>query len=507
MRLMGEPQQAEIVARTYAFRSPYNRNQRYMNTLMSLSNKQHYYGRGDSDYKVQRYDRSSTKPDYWIGNYGEQLLYAVSESPLQDPLKIYYHRTHYVSYDGDARTDLLLKTIPRELHGGPMAFSPDNTMMVATGIDLAFNDRISGIDQIRGLYPTQLYYSIIEVRSGRWSAFQPLFQYRPGYSYAHPSFFNEGRSIIFSSDITGGLGGMDLYVCHWNETTQSWSSPANLGPYVNTEGDEIYPFVHENKLYFSSNGLEGFGGYDIYHIIFSDNLSTVGSLFHYPYPVNTASNDFGAYIDRNSVGHFISDRGGPATKDDLYTFDSSVNSLGSDLSIGVSQEFSAMTGNLNLISGLKASNNTTLEKELFEPGTRIEDPIATIYFRFDRAIIDPEGLRTLNDLLNDENAELYDRLLVVGYADEYGRAPYNQTLSLRRAKEVARYLTERGFGPTLEVEGRGQLILTPSEYYSEFDVNVPISTANLERRRASLPMSDRIQLTRKARRVDIYVKK
>jgi outer membrane protein OmpA-like peptidoglycan-associated protein len=502
MRLVGDPQQAEIVARTYAFRSPYNRNQRYMNMLMALSNKQHYYGRGDSDYKVKRYDRSSSRPDYWIGNYGDQLLYAVSESALQDPLKIYYHRTHYLPYDGEERADSPLKSIPRELHCGPLAFSPDNTIMVATGIDYSVNDRIKGIDQIRGLYPTQLYYSIIEDRTGRWSAFRPLFEYLPGYSYAHPSFFNEGRSILFSSDVPGGFGGMDLYVCHWNESRKGWSDPVNLGPYVNTEGDEVYPFVDGNRLYFSSNGLEGFGGYDIYHIIFGGNLSTIGSLFHYPYPVNTASNDFGAYIDRNHVGYFVSDRRGPSSKDDIYTFDSSVNSLGSDLSIGVSQEFSAMTGNLNLINGLGSSNNTTLEKELIIPDDRPEEPILTIYFRFDRAVIDRAGEEKLDSLLADYGSNLYEELLVVGYADEHGGKPYNQRLSLKRAQAVARYLTRRGFEPALDVEGCGQLILEPEEYTEQMELNA----VNLESR-SFLSMSDRIRITSKARRVDIYIKK
>ncbi len=502
MRLIGDPQQAETVARTYAFRSPYNRNQRYMNMLTALSNKQHYYGRGDSDYKVKRSDRSTSRPEYWIGSYGDELLYAVSESMLQDPLKIYFHRTHYVAYDGEDQEDSPLRSIPRELHCGPLAFSPDNTMMVATGIDYTFNDQIQSIDQIRGLYPTQLFYSMIEERSGRWSAFQPLFEYRPGYSYAHPSFFNNGRSILFSSDFPGGFGGMDLYVCHWNESTQSWSAPVNLGPYVNTEGDEVYPFVQGRRLYFSSNGLEGFGGYDIYHVFYNGNVSTIGSLFHYPHPVNTSSNDFGAYVDMHGIGHFISDRRGPGSKDDLYTFDSSVNSLGSDLSIGVSQEFSAMTGNLNLIKGLSASNNAATGKNLFAPGTQPAELLLTIYFEFDSDEIDRASAEELERLLADENANLYEELAVLGYADEHGGKPYNKRLSTARARNVAKYLSSRGFGPKLSPEGRGQLVLEPEEY-AEL---MPMQDFSFERR-SYLSMTDRIKITRKARRVDIYVKK
>lgn len=507
LRLAGNPQQAEIVARNYAFRSPYNRNQRYVNTLSALSNKQHYYGRGDSDYKVKLYDKSSSQPEYWIGNYGDEIFYAVSHSTLQDPLKIYYHRSQYFSSRGETREDSPLRVIPRELHGGPLAFSPDEKVMVATGISNSFRDRIVSVDQIRGLYPTQLFYSIVDERIGRWSSFKPLFTYIPGYSYAHPSFFNEGRSIIFSSDCPGGYGGMDLYACHWSEEEQNWGDPVNLGPYVNSEGDDIYPSIRGNHLYFSSNGLEGFGGYDLYHVTFTGDLSSIGNLFHYPHPVNTTSNDFGIYIDREGTGHFISDRRGHQGKDDIYTFDSSNSSLGSDLATGVSQQLSAMKGNLNLITGLGDGRNTTsLAKDLklTPPITIPEDGelIATIYFDFDRSNISKESAAILDRVIADKGVGMLAEVAVLGYADELGTANYNMRLSRRRAESVARYLLENKFRPKLFVEGRGQLILTSYDY-SEMMPTGDLSAED----RSYLPIAERIKIVRKARRVDIYVRR
>ncbi|MDR1671019.1 MAG: OmpA family protein [Alistipes sp.] len=518
MRLMGNAQQAEIIARTYAFRSPYNRNQRYLNTLTALSHKQHYYGRGDSDYKVRLYDKSTSKPEYWIGNYGDELFYAVSHSTLQDPLKVYYHRSQYISSSGDISVgdtggeyvrdsgkDSPLRVIPRELHSGPLAFSPDEKMMVATGIDKSFKDRIVSIDQIRGLYPTQLFYSMVEEKIGRWSAFRPLFNYRPGYSYAHPSFLNDGRSVIFSSDFPGGYGGMDLYVCNWNEATSQWSDPVNLGPYVNTEGDEIYPLVRGNRLYFSSNGLEGFGGYDIYHVTFVRNLSSIGSLFHYPHPVNTTGNDFGAYIDDAGVGYFISDRRGHAGKDDIYTFDSSINSLGSDLEIGVSQQFSAMTGNLKLIDGLGARHNSTNVELNLAPPVEVPENgelLATVYFEFDRYNLSKESRATLDALLADKGVEMLAEVSLVGYADELGTERYNQGLSERRAATVARYLSDGDFRPYITTVGRGQLVID----YDYSSVS-PMSGYSIENPAGYVSMADRIKMVSKARRVDIYANK
>ena len=503
LRLVGKPQQAEIVARSYAFRSPYSRNQRYMNILYSLSNRQHYYGVGESDYNVKLYENSTPQPEYWIGSYGGEAFYALSHSTLQDPLKIYYHRTQYFVYDD--RTDPApLQSIPRELQSGPVAFSPDKTMMAATSIDYKFNDRILSIDQLRGPYPTQLFYSVIDAKRGGFSSFNPLFEYVPGYSYAHPSFFNDGRSIIFSSDCPGGYGGMDLYMCHWMDAEQMWGAPVNLGPYVNTEGDEVYPFVNGTRLYFSSNGMQGFGEYDIYHAAFDNNRILSGSMYHYPYPVNSSGNDFGIYIDNNrNMGYFISDRRGADGRDDIYTFNASINSLKSDFSIGVSQQYSAVRGDLNLITGLRNSNVSTLDKSLgMPPVPENGELLLTIYFNFDSSNIEREYLEKLDKLIADSSANRVDGIAVVGYADELGTMVYNQRLSEKRADAVARYMSGNGFKPALSVEGRGQLILSPSEYTGTMH---SYDYSGVESR-TYLPLADRIRINSKARRVDIYVK-
>jgi outer membrane protein OmpA-like peptidoglycan-associated protein len=92
--------------------------------------------------------------------------------------------------------------------------------------------------------------------------------------------------------------------------------------------------------------------------------------------------------------------------------------------------------------------------------------------------------------------------MVAGYADEHGGAPYNQRLSLRRAEAVADYLVSSGVKPALDVEGRGQLILDPSEYAGQMRLNID----KIENR-STLSMPERIRLTSKARRVDIYIVK
>ena len=411
LRRLGDDQQAEIVARGFAFRQPYSNNQRYLNTLASLSDVQHYYGRGDADYRVNLLRLDTPLAEYWLGEWEGKPFYAVSRGRIQDPLKIYYHRTQFFSlYEGTVPEAFRL--IPRELQSGPVAFSPDGKTMVATALVYRRTDRIVSTDSDAGLFVNQLYYSRYDDVRKRWSDFLPLFANQEGSSYGHPAFYDDGRSLLFSSDRAGGYGGMDLYETHWDLQQQQWSDPVNMGSDVNTEGDEIYPRVVGDALYFASNGMEGFGGYDIYRMSFINDVLVPGTLFHYLFPVNTVYNDFGIFFD-GTEGYFISDRRGAAGKDDIYSFDNTISPLSSESAIGVSAEYSAMVGNLNLISGLGNSNTESFETEvrqsLIYPLPSAGDLLVSVYFDFNSSGLSDEARENLRNVVetmgfNDLNA-------------------------------------------------------------------------------------------------------
>jgi hypothetical protein len=83
------------------------------------------------------------------------------------------------------------------------------------------------------------------------------------YTYSHPTLSSDGKMLIFASDIKGSFGGMDLFVSRLADG--KWSVPENLGKFINTAGNEFFPFLDsENNLFFSSDGLHGYGGYDIF---------------------------------------------------------------------------------------------------------------------------------------------------------------------------------------------------------------------------------------------------
>jgi outer membrane protein OmpA-like peptidoglycan-associated protein len=513
LRRLGDDQQAEIVARGFAFRQPYSNNQRYLNTLASLSDVQHYYGRGDADYRVNLLRLDTPLAEYWLGEWEGKPFYAVSRGRIQDPLKIYYHRTQFFSlYEGTVPEAFRL--IPRELQSGPVAFSPDGKTMVATALVYRRTDRIVSTDSDAGLFVNQLYYSRYDDVRKRWSDFLPLFANQEGSSYGHPAFYDDGRSLLFSSDRAGGYGGMDLYETHWDPQQQQWSDPVNMGSDVNTEGDEIYPRVVGDALYFASNGMEGFGGYDIYRMSFINDVLVPGTLFHYLFPVNTVYNDFGIFFD-GTEGYFISDRRGAAGKDDIYSFDNTISPLSSESAIGVSAEYSAMVGNLNLISGLGNSNTESFETEvrqsLIYPLPSAGDLLVSVYFDFNSSGLSDEARENLRNVVETMGFNDLNAISVIGYADEFGTEKYNLKLSRQRAMTVAEFLSDQGAKPVLYPEGRGKQKVPVSDFIEALqkkESRYPgLGHSEIKWSPMKLTFQEQIEVTRKARRVDVIVKK
>ena len=513
LRRLGDDQQAEIVARGFAFRQPYSNNQRYLNTLASLSDVQHYYGRGDADYRVNLLRLDTPLAEYWLGEGEGKPFYAVSRGRIQDPLKIYYHRTQFFSlYEGTVPEAFRL--IPRELQSGPVAFSPDGKTMVATALVYRRTDRIVSTDSDAGLFVNQLYYSRYDDVRKRWSDFLPLFANQEGSSYGHPAFYDDGRSLLFSSDRAGGYGGMDLYETHWDPQQQQWSDPVNMGSDVNTEGDEIYPRVVGDALYFASNGMEGFGGYDIYRMSFINDVLVPGTLFHYLFPVNTVYNDFGIFFD-GTEGYFISDRRGAAGKDDIYSFDNTISPLSSESAIGVSAEYSAMVGNLNLISGLGNSNTESFETEvrqsLIYPLPSAGDLLVSVYFDFNSSGLSDEARENLRNVVETMGFNDLNAISVIGYADEFGTEKYNLKLSRQRAMTVAEFFSDQGAKPVLYPEGRGKQKVPVSDFIEALqkkESRYPgLGHSEIKRSPMKLTFQEQIEVTRKARRVDVIVKK
>ena len=118
-----------------------------------------------------------------------------------------------------------------------------------------------------------------------------------GITVGHPAVTVDESTIFFSSDQKGGYGGKDIWVVQKIKRNR-WSEPMNLGPAINTSGDEMFPFIHaDGTLYFASDGHIGMGGLDIYKSVPDSNLSFT-SVINLKSPVNSPGDDFGMIIER-----------------------------------------------------------------------------------------------------------------------------------------------------------------------------------------------------------------
>jgi outer membrane protein OmpA-like peptidoglycan-associated protein len=144
------------------------------------------------------------------------------------------------------------------------------------------------------------------------------------HSYGHPSLSPDGSKMYFSSDRKGGFGGFDIWVVNYSKRSKTWSEPVNLGPMINTAGNEYFPYLneHNNQLYWSSDGLPGLGGLDLFSAIPTDEITVWKEIENLREPLNSGGDDFGITFTNSKAeeGYFTSNRGDRKNNDDIYHF-------------------------------------------------------------------------------------------------------------------------------------------------------------------------------------------
>lgn len=191
-------------------------------------------------------------------------------------------------------------------HDGPVSISSDKKTIYFTRV----NKKEQGKDYVNRL---KIYVATLEGK--RWKNVTPFEYNSDEYSVAHPWISEDGNKLFFASDMPGGKGGMDLYVC--TKQGESWSKPVNLGDDVNTPENEVFPYFRKGKLYFSSEGHSGYGGLDVYSVEESDNWKNPTNLKS---PLNSSKDDFGIFFKDDENGYFSSNREGGVGSDDIYSF-------------------------------------------------------------------------------------------------------------------------------------------------------------------------------------------
>ena len=201
-----------------------------------------------------------------------------------------------------------------KLHEGPLCF--DKT---ADNVYFTRNNIIKGrVENAKDGY-TKLGIYTSEKVAGKWSEVRELPFNNREYDFCHPSISIDGEKIFFSSNRPGGYGGMDLY--YSQKINGKWSEPVNLGPTINTEKNEAFPFIHaDGTLFFASNKSGGKGGFDLYFA-----KSKADDLWQDPVAMsndfNSETDDFGLIVDLDlKNGYFTSGKSGGKGLDDIYSF-------------------------------------------------------------------------------------------------------------------------------------------------------------------------------------------
>jgi len=304
-------------------------------------------------------------------------------------------------------------------------------------------------------------------------------------SYAHPAVSPDGMWLYFTSDMPGGMGGLDIWRIRL--TSNGMGGVENLGEPINTPGDEMFPTFRPNgDLYFSSNGHPGMGGLDIF-------IATPGSrggytIEHPGYPLNSQADDFGMTFEGvHNRGYFSSNRNDGRGWDHIYSFDypeivqnvkgwvyeqdgyelpaAQVYMIGNDgtnlklsvkgdgsfeqvLKPGVDYIFLATCkGFLNHKEELRVGNvEESKEYVLQFPLASITAPVLidNIFYDFDKATLRPESTKALDELVKLLNENPNVTIELSAHCDYKGSAEYNKGLAQRRAESVVTYLIGKG---------------------------------------------------------------
>ena len=322
-------------------------------------------------------------------------------------------------------------------------------------------------------------------------------------SYAHPALSPDGKTLYFASDMPGGYGGLDLWRADFDG--QGIGAVENLGPEINTEGNEVFPaFRPSGELYFSSDGrTPSMGGLDLYRAL-EDTVTHHWQVVHLPSPMNSNADDFGITFEGlHNRGFFSSGRStGGRGWDKIYSFsypevlqtvkgwvyeqdgyelpESQVFMVGNDgtnlkLSVlsdgsfeqpvapGVDYVFLATCkGYLNVRNEL---HTDSLEEEFQHvlqfplPNISVPVLVRNVFYEFDSAELTENSVEALDRLTNmlKENPNITIEL--AAHCDYRGRDEYNLKLSQRRAESVVRYLTEHGIAADrLTAKGYGETV-------------------------------------------------
>ncbi|HEX9958404.1 MAG TPA: OmpA family protein [Fibrella sp.] len=220
-----------------------------------------------------------------------------------------------------SKAEKFSRTLNTKYHEGPVTFTQDQNFIVFTRNNGSKGKSAKSSDGVRKL---KLYSAVF--RGDKWHDVTELPFNSSEYSVGHPAFSPDDQKLYFVSDMPGGYGGTDLYVVEY--TNGQWGTPVNMGKELNTEGNEMFPYIDTaGNLYFASDGHAGLGGLDVFYAELKDGVP-FRDIQNVGYPINSEKDDFGLITDRGrTTGYFSSNRRKGISDDDIYSFRRSCKQL------------------------------------------------------------------------------------------------------------------------------------------------------------------------------------
>lgn len=325
------------------------------------------------------------------------------------------------------------------------------------------------------------------------------------YSVKNPSISSDGKTLYFSSDMPGGFGNFDIYRGDIDENGNI-NNVENLGQKVNTEGQEMFPFIGDkNNLYFSSDSQLGLGGLDVFFTKEVDGKWA--SVRNVGIPVNSNADDFAFSMNEATGEGFVSsNRSGGKGSDDIYSIKRLIpicdvlltaNVMDAKTKLGIDSATTSISDKEGNIASTKTSSNEgvsefmlvcdeagklivskegynskivdlKMSSEEFTSINVMLDPIEkiivaekielnAIYFDFDKSNIKAEAAFELDKLVQIMNKYPEMTVSIESHTDSKGPSSYNQRLSERRAKTTSQYVISKGIDSTrLSSTGKGE---------------------------------------------------
>lgn len=475
----------------------YRKNPNYLPKILEQGKK----------FNVQNADFNSTQSDFG-GTMHDGKLYITSGR--NDSRKTYgwndqpYLDIYTIVKNSDStyqEATLANDKINTRFHEGLVSFTPDGKTMYFSRESYFEKDYQK--DSLSSTRFSQLYLFKATKLGEDWDMVENLTINSQNYSVKNPSVSPDGQTLYFASNMPGGFGDFDIYKAAIN-TDGTLGTPENLGQKVNTEGQEMFPYISSNNtLYFSSNGHLGLGGLDVFYT--KDIDGKLAPVRNVGIPINSNADDFAFIMDEEAGQGFVSsNREGGKGSDDIYEFkklqplfdvlisatvlDDKTREPISGASVTLfDEEGNKVVSKLTNEDGIaefivEAEKDSELEvvmdgfdsKKVPVEGTTEEenniqvslDPIevlitpvnivlAPIFFEFDQSNITAQAAFELDKLV--QIMTKYPELVIhaTSHTDARGPEAYNAGLSERRAKTTVQYVISKGIDES-RISGTGK---------------------------------------------------